>query len=382
MNAEGVPRFQMLQHRSKTAKSQIVYYAFDLLSLEGRDLKNLPLKERKAALAKIAKGSNVLLSDPLPGSPDRIVEAARAMKLEGVIAKRVDSKYEPGLRTGAWRKLRLNVSQEFVVGGYSPGSPFDSILVGYYEGRKLMFCARVRAGFTTETRRELWERIKDTHISSCSFDNLPTGKSGGWNEGVAADEMKNMKWVKPTLVVQVAFVGLVAAGDEAVFVPLLFDDPELFFEVLSLVSPLFQSDWRDRADRHQRAPPARGGPSLSSTTLAGRRCCGLRSRRCGRNRAPTKGAQGRRRSAGRLFARRERARLADEREGGSSKRSGASCRSTRVRMSAGAFRAWRTTPDERGIKNDSRVSSTSNRCAVRSVPRSPASRVTANRRRR
>lgn len=206
VDAQGIPRFQMLQHRSQTSKGQIVYYAFDLLSFEGKDLIGLPLKDRKAKLSAVAKGSNVLLSELLPGPPESLIEAARAMKLEGVIAKRIDSKYEPGQRSGAWQKLRLNVSQEFVVGGYSHGSPFDGILVGYYQSKKLMFCARVRAGFTPSARREVWARIKDTHVASCPFENLPMGKSGGWNEGVGADEMKAMKWVKPTLVVQVAFV--------------------------------------------------------------------------------------------------------------------------------------------------------------------------------
>jgi bifunctional non-homologous end joining protein LigD len=72
----------------------------------------------------------VLLSQPLAGDVDDIIGAARRLKLEGLVAKRLGSRYTPGERSTAWQKLRLNVSQEFVVGGYGPGSPFDALLVG------------------------------------------------------------------------------------------------------------------------------------------------------------------------------------------------------------------------------------------------------------
>jgi ATP-dependent DNA ligase len=104
-------------------------------------------------LAAVVHDSGVLLSQPLAGELDDISEAARRLKLEGVVAKRLGSRYEPGERSTAWQKLRLNVSQEFVVGSYSPGSPFDAVLVGYYtEAGAPMFAARVRAGFTPASR--------------------------------------------------------------------------------------------------------------------------------------------------------------------------------------------------------------------------------------
>jgi bifunctional non-homologous end joining protein LigD len=206
VDEKGRPRFQLLQHRSTTAKSQIVYYAFDLLSLDGEDLTALPLEERRRRLAPVISGSGVFHSEPLEGSVASIIEAATALELEGVIAKRRDSRYEPGRRSGAWQKFRLRINQEFVVGGFSPGSPFDSILVGYYEKKKLMFCGRVRAGFTASTRRQLYGQLKPLIVAECLFTNLPNRKSGGWNEGVTAEEMATMIWVKPQVVVQVAFV--------------------------------------------------------------------------------------------------------------------------------------------------------------------------------
>jgi ATP-dependent DNA ligase len=101
--------------------------------------------------------------------------------------------------------LRLNRSQEFVVGGYSPGSPFDALLVGYYQDGVLFFAARVRAGFTPASRRQIFRRLGPA-IAACPFANLPMGKHGGWNEGVSLEDMATMRWVTPELVVQVAFV--------------------------------------------------------------------------------------------------------------------------------------------------------------------------------
>jgi bifunctional non-homologous end joining protein LigD len=122
------------------------------------------------------------------------------------VAKRKGSTYQPGLRTSAWQKLRLNVSQEFVVGGYSPGNPYDGILVGYFEDEQFLFAGIVRAGFTPALRAALFKLLKPLRVETCPFANLPSRKSGGWNEGVSAEDMAKMAWVRPAMVVQVAFV--------------------------------------------------------------------------------------------------------------------------------------------------------------------------------
>jgi len=101
LDAQGSPSFQALQHRGSHRGHQIVFYAFDLLHLDGEDLTGEPLLERRAGLARVLDGSGLLSSQELPGTVAAIVEAVRGLGLEGVIAKRKDSPYEPGERSDA-----------------------------------------------------------------------------------------------------------------------------------------------------------------------------------------------------------------------------------------------------------------------------------------
>jgi bifunctional non-homologous end joining protein LigD len=117
---QGRPSFRALQYRA-TQEARIAYYAFDLLHVNGTDLLNRPLEERKTRLRDIIAGSGVLLSESLPGDAEAVRDAIRRLGLEGVIAKRRASRYEPGLGSGAWVKRKLDQQQEFVIGGYRPG---------------------------------------------------------------------------------------------------------------------------------------------------------------------------------------------------------------------------------------------------------------------
>jgi bifunctional non-homologous end joining protein LigD len=210
---QGRPSFQALQHSASQKGFAVVFYAFDLVHLEGEDLTREPLTERQRRLPKVVGRSGILLSTPLPGSAAQVIEAVRGLGLEGVIAKRKDSKYQPGLRTQAWLKLKLDKQQEFVIGGYRPGNHgVDALLVGVYEGRELRFAAKVRAGFTPLIRRSVFDRLKPLHVSRCPFVDLPRGGSSRWGGGVPEEEMAEMQWVKPTLVAQVRFVEWTADG--------------------------------------------------------------------------------------------------------------------------------------------------------------------------
>ena len=112
----------------------------------------------------------------------------------------------PGKRSGLWSKYRINQGQEFVVGGYTPGNPFDALIVGFYRGKDLIYAAKVRAGFVPATRREVFARIKDLKNKPSSFVNLPEKGEGRWGQGLTAEKMKQCIWVKPKVVVRIDFL--------------------------------------------------------------------------------------------------------------------------------------------------------------------------------
>ena len=131
----------------------------------------------------------------------------KSHSLEGIIAKRSDSIYEPGRRSGLWVKRRINLSQEFVIGGYVPSHlGLDSIVIGVYRGKELLYAARVRAGFVPLTRRQVFERIQPLKTAKCPFVNLPEKDAGRWGQGLTAEKMKECVWVKPKLVAEVEFL--------------------------------------------------------------------------------------------------------------------------------------------------------------------------------
>ena len=117
----------------------------------------------------------------MEASLPELIQSVKAQGLEGLIAKRRNSRYEPGLRSGAWQKMRVNQGQEFVIAGYTPSArSFDALIFGYYEGDRLIYVARTRNGFTPASRVKLFRRFKGLEIAQCPFANLPEAKSGRW----------------------------------------------------------------------------------------------------------------------------------------------------------------------------------------------------------
>jgi bifunctional non-homologous end joining protein LigD len=186
LGADNRSNFNLLQN-FRSAESHIKYYAFDLLVLKGKSLLNQPLESRRAALAEVlVPNEHVALSVVSP-AVKRMLKFVQEHNLEGVIAKRTDSVYEPGLRSGLWQKHRLNEGQEFVIGGFTPGTHgFDALIVGVYLGKELHFAARVRAGFVPATRREVFAQIRHLRTARCPFVNLPEKSAGRWGQGLTA----------------------------------------------------------------------------------------------------------------------------------------------------------------------------------------------------
>src|SRR5262249_4265171 len=136
-----------------------------------------------------------------------MLESTAEQGLEGVVAKRKDSRYEAGKRSGAWSKYRLNRGQELVIGGYLPGpQAVDSIIVGFYKESDLIYVARVRAGFVPVTRRQVFAKLQPLRVPTCPFANLPEADKGRWGTGLTAEDMKKCIWVRPELVARIEFL--------------------------------------------------------------------------------------------------------------------------------------------------------------------------------
>ncbi|MBV9085399.1 MAG: non-homologous end-joining DNA ligase [Acidobacteriaceae bacterium] len=213
LDAEGRTSFNLLQHY-KPGDHSLAFYIFDLLAYRARDTTALPLKQRRALLESIALTDPVRLSASLQATPEDLIAAVRKQGLEGVIAKRTDSRYEPGQRSGRWVKFKVNQGQELVVGGYKPGGKnhFDNLAVGYYDAGRLIFIAKLKNGFTPEMKDQIFERLKKLETRVCPFDNLPEPKNARRGEALTSEAMKKYRWIKPALVVQVEFTDWTAAN--------------------------------------------------------------------------------------------------------------------------------------------------------------------------
>ena len=208
LDESGKPSFAALQ-KHKFRPEALHFYAFDLIAYKGKDLRKLPLVDRRMVLEESAltrMREPVRLSSVFPTSASRLIAAARKSGLEGVVAKRGDSRYESGERSGAWVKYKTNEGQELVIGGYKPASNgFEYLLVGYYDGRDLIFIAKIRNGFTPAIRRDVARRFAGLRTSQCPFANLPEPASARRGEAITAEVMKTLQWLKPKLVAQVEF---------------------------------------------------------------------------------------------------------------------------------------------------------------------------------
>ncbi|HLH55060.1 MAG TPA: ATP-dependent DNA ligase, partial [Verrucomicrobiae bacterium] len=112
-----------------------------------------------------------------------------------------------------WRKLKLSLSQEFVIGGYNPErNSFSSLLVGYYQGKQLIFAGKVRQGLNPASRVALMNLLKPNRVQECPFANLPSSKTGHFGEGITKEDMAKLCWVRPKLVAQTGFTEWTSYG--------------------------------------------------------------------------------------------------------------------------------------------------------------------------
>jgi bifunctional non-homologous end joining protein LigD len=248
--SDGRTSFQALQHALGRPSAHLVYFVFDLLHLDGQDLRAAPLQARKdaleALLARAPEAGSIRFSGHVAGQGPEFFRQACRRGIEGIVSKRRDVPYQGG-RGGAWLKVKCFARQELVIGGFTEpeGSRtgLGALLVGHYDSEgRLVFAGKVGTGFTHKTLVDLRRRLTPLEQRDCPFEvSAPTGVL-----------RRNAHWVRPELVAEVAFFEWTEDG--------------------RLRHPSFQGLREDKAPREIRreAPLAAGAP-LPATAKAARR---------------------------------------------------------------------------------------------------------------
>ena len=212
VEVDGISNFSALQAAlgaregpGHKAAHEAVFYAFDLLHLDGADLSRMPLADRKQALAGLVEGSTgaIRYSEHL-SEGEGLFKHACLMGLEGIISKRADRPYRSG-RYDDWLKIKCVQRQEFVVAGYLRRSDdpkaAGALVLGVYDGGKLTYVGRVGTGFTASTARALWMQLQPLRASAPSF-----------SEKLPSLARKGVDWVRPELVAEVEYRGWTSDG--------------------------------------------------------------------------------------------------------------------------------------------------------------------------
>ncbi|MGF7040723.1 DNA ligase D [Mucilaginibacter lappiensis] len=216
LNDKGISNFGNLQNWRSEADGELVYYVFDLLWYDGKNLMGLSLIQRQAILKDIlpTDDDRIRLSKVFNASGTDFFNAAERMGLEGIIAKKANSTYSPDLRSKEWLKIKVNKRQEVIIAGFTKNADtpkqFSSLLLAVYKNKLLQYVGKVGTGFSDKLQKEMMAKFKPLIIDKSPFDQIPdVNKPSRFRPN---PPKAKAVWLKPELVCEVAFSEVTSDG--------------------------------------------------------------------------------------------------------------------------------------------------------------------------
>jgi bifunctional non-homologous end joining protein LigD len=215
LNENGVANFGSLQNWRSEADGQLIYYVFDILWLNGYNLKDIPLSERKKILKQnLPFGDQIRYSESFDTNPSEFLAAASKMGMEGIMAKKADSHYIEGERTRDWLKIKAHQRQEAVIGGFTNNEDssklFSSLLVGVYEKGKLHYIGKIGTGFNDKIQQELFSKMRKLISKEVPFVETPDVNAP--SRFRPNPPKAKVSWLKPKLVCEVRYAEITSDG--------------------------------------------------------------------------------------------------------------------------------------------------------------------------
>jgi bifunctional non-homologous end joining protein LigD len=215
VDEKGVGNFQLLQNWQTTRIGNLHYYVFDIIWLEGYDLTQLPLIERKRILQQIIPGDDSILkySDHVLADGEKFFKVALKGGLEGIMAKKISSKYELGNRTETWLKIKVSQRQEVIIAGYTQPRRtrkfFGSLLLGVYNKDELIYVGHTGSGFNTKSLEQIYKKLQPLVVKESPFANPPkTNMPATWVKPKLVCEIKFTEWTRELQARHAIFMGL------------------------------------------------------------------------------------------------------------------------------------------------------------------------------
>jgi bifunctional non-homologous end joining protein LigD len=215
VNEKGISDFGALQNWRSEADGELLFYVFDLLWLEGRDLTGIPLEQRREVLKSLVPEEGIIrFSEAFGTSATEFFNVAREMGLEGIIAKKANSLYQSGVRSPHWLKIKANKRQEVVIGGYTvnenTSKPFSALMVGVYNKGRFMYTGKVGTGFNIRDQKNMLKQFRTLVIKQPPFNEVPDINKPSRFRPDPPNAVAT--WLKPELVCEVAFTELTSDG--------------------------------------------------------------------------------------------------------------------------------------------------------------------------